>query len=351
VPNAHREPASDPLPLSRRDVAPIVASWRALTGGARVRDQNRRTLVALSAGADSSALLLALAVGAGAHRSAIVAGHVIHDLRSRRAVLADARAARQLAERLGVTFAQAEVHVKALPGNAEDHARRARLRALTDLALAHGCGFIATAHHATDQLETVLLRLIRGAGPRALGGIAPSRVVRREPRVRLIRPLLAVPRAELEALCLRAGVRWRTDPTNADLSRARALLRAKVLPVLRTIAPHADAHASASAQRIRRTGLALDRLASQIAFRRSGGTVSTLRAPLAAWPAIVLGAFLRQRVGSAPGSRRVTSRAISAAVRAIRDEVGGTRTLRLGPATVRITRDTVTITLPSGNHA
>ncbi|MDX2018457.1 MAG: tRNA lysidine(34) synthetase TilS [Planctomycetota bacterium] len=343
MPPAH--PAPDRAPLGRREVAPIVDAWRALTGGARVRDTHRRTLVALSAGADSSALLLALAVGAWSHRGSLVAAHIIHDLRPRRESLADARAAERLAQRLRIAFVRAEVRVRNQKGNAEELARRARLAELLRLALAHDCAFIATGHHAGDQLETVLLRLIQGSGPRALGGIAPSRVIHREPPVRLIRPLLTTPRAQLESLCRQARVRWRTDATNADLSRARALLRAKVLPVLRTLSPNADANAAASARRLRRAGVALEHLAARIPARRTKDVITARRTHLAEAPAPVLAAWLRRCVAHAPGARRINARAISAAVRAIRDGQGGTRELRLGPAILRLTRDIVRIRL------
>src|SRR5262249_52702359 len=83
---------------------------------------------------------------------------------------------------------------------------------------------VATAHTRRDQAETLLLRLIRGAGAGALAGVRRRRPL--APGIELIRPLLDVPRAATEAYCLARGLRWVDDPHNADPPRARARLRA-----------------------------------------------------------------------------------------------------------------------------
>lgn len=115
------------------------------------------------------------------------------------------------------------------PGQSlEAVAREARYRCLADLL---GPGDAAvTAHHRDDQAETVLLMLLRGAGPAGLaampweGPLGPGR---------LLRPLLDTPRAALRAYAESRGLGWLEDPSNADLSRARNRLRHAVLPVLR----------------------------------------------------------------------------------------------------------------------
>ncbi|MFN0132090.1 MAG: tRNA lysidine(34) synthetase TilS [Phycisphaerales bacterium] len=246
--------------LTRRDrvVRLIGPSWRALTGGpGRGRDEERRTLVACSGGADSSALVLALEAavgvkegGAGGPTGArvgagrLVVGHVVHDLRSRAEAEADRDAARALAGSLGLGFVESRVEVKGRRGNAEAVARRERYAALTLMAAEQGCGFVATAHHADDQLETLLMGVVRGGGPRALAGIAASRAMG---RVRIIRPALGVTRAELRAACGRAGWNWREDATNADETRLRSALRHRVLPILEEIRPGAARRAAHAA--------------------------------------------------------------------------------------------------------
>jgi tRNA(Ile)-lysidine synthase len=164
--------------VSRRDrtVRTVSRAWRELTGGlTRGRDSQRRTLIACSGGADSSGLAIALASAVSKPRMQFVVAHVVHDMRAEDEALADRDATKGLAARLGLEFVESRVRLRGLSGNAEAVARRLRYAALKQLAEDHGCGFIATAHQADDQLETMLMKLIRGAGPRGLAGVAPSR--------------------------------------------------------------------------------------------------------------------------------------------------------------------------------
>src|SRR5690606_33652142 len=118
------------------------------------------------------------------------------------------------------------------PLRTEDDARRARYAFLHDAARQAGADRIATAHHADDQAETVLFRIIRGTGLRGLAGV-PER------RGRIVRPLPPCRRAELGAYARAAGLRHRVDPTNLVLGYARNRLRHDVLPRLERIAPGA----------------------------------------------------------------------------------------------------------------
>ncbi len=208
----------------------LLTRWRALTGGAGARDADRRTLVAFSGGADSSALLLALST----QPRHVVAAHIVHDMRSEADAEADRAACERLCSTLGVTFVARQVSVQGR-GNIEATARRERYRALTELARDAGCRFVATGHHAEDQLETLLMRLLRGSGPRGLRGIAVRRGLDRD--VTLIRPMLELRHADAERLCSACGWMWRIDATNADTTRLRAKLRHEVIPLLETIAP------------------------------------------------------------------------------------------------------------------
>lgn len=209
----------------------VVAAWRMLTGGAGVRDSHRRTLVACSGGADSSALAIALASAS----SNIIIAHVLHDLRDMKTAAADRDSAAALSRMLEVPFVEARVRVRARAGNLEANARQSRYRALARLARSGECRFIATAHHEDDLAETVLMRLLRGAGPRGLSGIRSARPLSRD--VTLIRPMLGIGRSDAHAICRLADWQWVEDSTNADTSRLRAAVRHRVLPVLREIAP------------------------------------------------------------------------------------------------------------------
>jgi len=187
-------------------------------------------LVACSGGADSTALAAALTARAGDLSLRVVLGHVDHALRADSQQDADRVA--KLAALLEVPFHSARLgslreEIRAL--GLEAAAREARYEALAKLAREAGCDRIATAHTRRDQAETILLRLARGAGPGALAGIRRDRVL--ASGVRLVRPLLDVPRKATEALCERLCLWFSRDPHNSDPQRARARLRA-VWPVL-----------------------------------------------------------------------------------------------------------------------
>lgn len=306
-----------------------MSAWRRLTGGGRGRDAERRTLIACSGGADSSALALALAARVRSPAQVLVIAHVLHDLRPRAAASADLGATRSLAARLDLGFSVAEVRVRALGGNLEADARRLRYRALARLARVHNCPFVATAHHADDQLESVLMALLRGAGPRGLAGIAESRSL--APACRLVRPMLCVGRREAREICDRAGHPWQEDATNVDESRLRGALRARVLPVLSELRPAASRHAVESGRLLRDAAEIISKEAMSLPQGRgSDETRGTLphgrvtfwpRDPLRAQPGAVVGEAIRLHARSLLGSRgldRLGTKHLNQAVRAIR---------------------------------
>lgn len=162
---------------------------------------------AVSGGADSLSLLI-LAVEAGCVATAV---HVDHGVRSGSACEADLVA--DVAHRLGCQFRALSVHVSPGP-NLEARARDARYGVLPPGAL--------LGHTADDQAETVLLNMLRGAGPTGLAGM------RRESR----RPLLDLRRSDTEGLCAAFGIEPFVDPSNADPAIRRNRVRAEVLPLL-----------------------------------------------------------------------------------------------------------------------
>ncbi len=339
-------------PLSRRHptVRAVARRWRALTGGPETRDPDRRTLVACSAGPDSSALALALAA---ASPDSVVIAHILHDLRPSAEAAADRDLTRDLASELRVPFAQAEVRVADLRGNAEGHARRARYAALAQLAAAHGCPYVATAHHAADQLETILLRLIRGSGPRALAGIRATRSLG---DVTLVRPLLHLTPGELRAVCDDAAWTPAHDRTNDDTSRARASMRHGVVATLLARHPHAAERAAESAELIADAGDLVEHEAAALFERAKGGAGTEAPSPygivldrrvLAEAPSIVLGEVLRlahHRLLS--GERRARLRASE--LRRVAAQIGARecahRETALAGVRVRLTPELVEIT-------
>jgi tRNA(Ile)-lysidine synthase len=244
--------------------ARIVAEWRLVSGGNLRRDPERRTLIACSGGCDSSALAIALA--GRASPGSIIIGHIVHDLRPSEQAEADARTAESLAAKLGVQFVRASVAVRAAGGNLEAGARRLRYAALANLAREQSCPYVATAHHADDQLETLLMRLARGAGAKGLAGIARRRPIDRQtPVVQLIRPMLAVLHADAMAICRDAGWTWAEDQTNRDTTRLRAAIRHTVIPPLLAAAPGAAGRAVELAEHMRELGAMLDLEARKLA--------------------------------------------------------------------------------------
>lgn len=194
-------------------------------------------LVALSGGPDSTALLHVLVQLQPRLGCRLHACHVNHGLRGAEAD-EDARAARWLARSLGVPISVRRADVR---GYARAHglsleaaARTLRYRLLEQAARRAGAARIATGHTADDQVETVLLNLLRGTGPAGLAGIPPI-------RGKVIRPLLRVTRGEVEEYCAAHGLSYRVDRSNRDVRFTRNRIRLEVLPVLRRVQSQVDA--------------------------------------------------------------------------------------------------------------
>jgi tRNA(Ile)-lysidine synthase len=193
-----------------------------------------RMLVAVSGGLDSTALLHALRELSQSFDLKLLIGHVNHGLRGEQSE-ADEAAVRALAAGLGLEVQSLRVDPEVLRGGRrsrqrptlEEAARTLRYRALSRMATRAGAARIATAHTRNDQAETVLLRLFRGTGPDGLAGIPE-----RSPDGRIVRPLLRVSRAEVEAFASERGLHWREDASNHDARFARNRLRNQWLPGL-----------------------------------------------------------------------------------------------------------------------
>ena len=264
-----------------------------------------RVLVAVSAGPDSTALLAALAqLRDEGELAGLAALHVDHGLRAGGAE--DAACAAAACARLAVPFASVKVEVG--PGNVQAAARRARYAALVAEADRVGATRIATGHTRTDQAETVLLRLLRGAGARGLSAIPPR-------RGRLVRPIIDRSRAEgirfLEAL----GLAWRDDPTNATPRFARNRLRLGVWPAVLSLAPAAEAALARAADLARDDERALARDARELAGRGTSVALGALaRAPVAVRRRVV-----RALWRNATGRRtRLESKHVEAALALVR---------------------------------
>jgi len=254
--------ASPAEPLLAR-VRAALERWPAPTADARVT-------VAFSGGVDSTVLLAALA--RLPLRAPLRAAHVDHGLHPDSARWSEHCAA--VASELGVELVSVRVAVeRAAPSGLEAAARAARYRALAEL-MSPG-EVLLTAHHGDDQLETLLLRLVRGTGVRGLRGIRdhePFRVGR------LARPLLGCTRAELLAQARAWDLRWLEDPANRNLEHDRNFLRATVVPRLVERWPAA----ARSAQRLAEQMADAERILDEVAARDAASVEDPRRVPRAA---------------------------------------------------------------------
>jgi tRNA(Ile)-lysidine synthase len=177
-----------------------------------------KVIVALSGGLDSCVLLHLLRFGSRPGPS-LAAAHYDHAMRDESA--ADALWVRGLCRAWGVPCT---IERAAAAPRSEAAARRARYAFLERVRAGEGADRVLTAHHADDQAETVLFRVLRGTGVEGLAGI-PARG-----EGSILRPLLACWRDELEAYARRVGLTWRDDVTNDELGYARNVIRHRILP-------------------------------------------------------------------------------------------------------------------------
>jgi tRNA(Ile)-lysidine synthase len=278
---------------------------------ARVRDfaarhglwsPTTRVLVALSGGGDSVALLFLLdELRRLGDVQLAGACHVHHHIRGADAD-EDERFCRVLADRLGVPLVVAHRDVPALAAESrqslEVAGRLARRTALVEAAGELQAERIATAHTRDDQAETVLLRIVRGAGISGLGGIAPAQGL-------FIRPVLDVSRQSLQAWLTTRGETWREDASNQDKANPRNRVRHELLPYLRAhFNPSADRALARLAEVARAEDAVLRAEADNtgVLVPRAGG-VGIDRRGLAALPRAVARRVVRKALEAVNPSR------------------------------------------------
>jgi tRNA(Ile)-lysidine synthase len=291
-----------------------------------LHDTDRPAVVGCSGGPDSLALLTL------AHHAGVdpVAVHVDHRLRP--ASEQDAAVVADHAATLGVPFVAITAPVAAGP-NLEARARDVRYAALEAQRLARDAAVILVGHTADDQAETVLLNLLRGSASAGLGAMSPR-------RGRLVRPLLAIRRAETEALCAELGLVPVRDPTNQDPSWRRAWIRHDVLPRLnagaeRDLVPLLARQADV----LRSESEYLDELA-RAAWAPSGDAAA---ATLGTLPPVVARRAVRLWLGSPPPSLADVDRVLAVAAGACRaTEVSGGRRVWRSHGRLHVARGTVT---------
>ena len=254
----------------------LLAEWQRLelplrTGG---------VVVAVSGGADSTALLLALAGLAKAKKLAMnfTVAHLDHGLRGDLGK-ADARWVANLAVKLGHQAAVGRVDVKKRAGktgdNLEQAARRARYDFLVKVAKKEGAQIILTAHTMDDQAETVLMNLLRGSGIDGLGGMEPARLLSSKERIVLARPLLRwARRADTEAYCREVSAEFKSDQMNFEERFLRVRVRRQLLPLMAGFNPRVVEALSRTALLLREDAAALSVVAAELLQRASEKTTA-----------------------------------------------------------------------------
>lgn len=258
-----------------------------------------RILVAVSGGADSLALLDLLKAAAPDLAIDLVVGHVDHGIHPDSDQVADR--VRDVAAGYGLPFSHYRVHLDRDTG--ETAARAARHAALEALRLSSSASWIALGHHAGDQAETVLMRLLRGSGPAGLAGMEPR-------SGRLLRPLLPFQRSELVEHLERQGIGWWEDPANSDRRHDRSWLRHDIIPALRDRLPELDGHLTNTASQAAVERAAMNQVLDVLpglGFRREDRAMVSVAGPrLADYDsslALALIKALGRRVGRTVGWR------------------------------------------------
>lgn len=292
-------------------------------------NQGDGIIVGCSGGADSVALLRALAFLAGRRQWGLrlIVGHVQHHLRGE-AAEADAEFVEQLADDLGLMYHRRDIQPGDLPGNLEANARGMRYRALATLAFEHGARFVATAHHADDQLETLLMRLIRGSGVQGMRGIAWRRrlhVTTPNAKIDAIRPMLRCDKKQVLDLLQQIGQAWREDQTNTDTTRTRARIRHEVIPTLKALAPNAAHHATEMSEQFADCYALLQAQVTQASQQREKPSALPREQARSMNPMVFKQLLRRDLMTAGVRHDRLSAKTLSQIAQAARDDVGGVR--------------------------
>ena len=304
---------------------PLAAAVQRALRGLGVPSPGETILVGLSGGPDSVALLDAL-VSTGGWR--VVAAHLDHGLRPDSAE--DARFCEDLCRRLGVPLRSARADVRGRArrdgGGLEEAARLERYAFFRTIMREEGASFVAVAHTRDDQAETLLLRLLRGAGSAGLGAMRPR-------AGDVLRPLLAVSHAQLLAHIAARGLTFREDPTNADPGIPRNRVRHELIPYLEShFNPRTREALARAAGLLADDAETLGRLGADIvdrgARRESDGLLLPLEA-LRSVPRALARAALRHALASVGGLRGVAAIHVERLLKLARSASPSGRTLSL----------------------
>src|SRR5256714_5763926 len=258
-------------------------------------------VLAVSGGPAPVALLDLMRAVARERGLSLVVPHAVHGIRAASRTVG--QSVGELARQRDLTFELGELTLG--PDATETAARRARYAWLTEVQRRHAARYLVTAHHADDQVETILLRVLKGSGPAGLAGM-PARG-----RGGIVRPLLPFNRAELREYVAERGLAFHDDPANRDPRHLRSWLRVTLLPQLATrlggnLRSDVLRLGRAAAVERRAWDRALE-LVPELRLQRRAAGFDVARAPLSRYDKALSAALLRaaaRRVGLVLGTRR-----------------------------------------------
>ncbi len=267
-------------------------------------------VVGVSGGADSVALAAALRL---IGRYVLHIAHIHHGIRAD--ADGDADFVAELAEKWQTPFHLERIDTPSLARaeriGIEEAARTGRYEALSAIAARAGADAVAVAHHAGDQVETVLHRIVRGTHLRGLAGMTPKRKLNEN--LVLIRPLLWAGREQIERFCRSEGLSWRTDHTNAEMDFTRNFIRHELLPLLRDrLNTRADdallrlASAAGEAESV--LSELAERLFERACRKRSDREIVLRTAPLKKAPALLAAMALRSALAAMDAPQQALGR-------------------------------------------
>ncbi len=317
-----------------------------------------KVVVGVSGGADSTVLLHALSqvcTEANAEYQLHVA-HLNHQLRGDESD-GDAEFVAALADQLNlpIVIERCDLNLDATTERTspEDLARRARFGFFERVCQSVGATHVALAHHADDQVETVLHRFMRGTGIRGLSGMASKRHLTKTSNVLLIKPLLGLSRQEIIEYAAAQGLQYRSDSSNASPDHTRNRIRHELIPLLeKSFNPQIRDAILRLAEQCRWTNEFLQTTTltelQRLTVEQDATSISLKREQLAALPTIVQTGVLRQALESiGMRERRLTFRHVSELADAIRDKNPQSRFTLPDNVDVRIDRHQITLSRAS----
>jgi len=325
----------------------LLAEWRKL----KLPIHDETVVVAVSGGADSTALLLALHELRSAHKLFVrqCVAHLDHKLRPSSSK--DAKWVSELAEKLGYESVIGRSKVaeiaEAEGDNLEQAAREARYKFLERTAKRKSSKYVLTGHTMDDQAETVLLRLMRGSAGAGLGGMEFLRPIGKNSAIKLVRPLMWARRSDTEAYCRLRKTEFLRDEMNDDQKFARVKVRRQLLPLMQSFNTRIVEALSRTASQLREDAAVLlndsDALLKRAAVLDQLDDENETETPvldvkvLAAAPAALRRRALRQWISAARGSSRRLEMVHLLAVEKLLEGTGSGRVVEL-PGGSRVRR-------------